>query len=396
MMEFEFCIPKEVRLRAHISQHSNLKLVKTLMDYFDERQPEDFRNSSLGYLAEDPNIQFSTQLNQQLVFRTVRTDKLYELWFSVQGHLKKFGLQEYVLVTELRCGSFPEGAEYERVLQRRTLKERRTTAMTSSLVGTETATISYPHVYVTLRPTDVEAQQPCFFTLVSYDDPLVLVLDDIARTVVAPQFSASGDDSCDGGHAGREDSDEETSKGGSSEEQRSEGDKEKGASGSNPDDEDSEDTGEFEGDRSSVSKDTHGGDRGASSSPRPSQDVYGGPAEPCPNEQDIPVDTENMQDAAHFAPCHDDVNLPVAAATEEVQDAGAAEPSNAVEDNDDDAEGCDVTECEGIVTEFAAPRPVLEPRIGVSTTRRRSTRLRRPTVATRTPYTGGRAKRMRN
>ncbi|XP_022845851.1 uncharacterized protein LOC111368688 [Olea europaea var. sylvestris] len=81
------------------------------MDHFDERQRENFRNSSLGYLAEVPVIQFSAQLIQQL-------------WFSTQGHLTRFGLQEYTLVTGLRCGSFPEGAEYERVLQRRRLKER--------------------------------------------------------------------------------------------------------------------------------------------------------------------------------------------------------------------------------------------------------------------------------
>ncbi|CAA2993347.1 Hypothetical predicted protein [Olea europaea subsp. europaea] len=37
---------------VHISQRSNLKYVKTVMDHFDERQCEDFRNFSLDYLAE--------------------------------------------------------------------------------------------------------------------------------------------------------------------------------------------------------------------------------------------------------------------------------------------------------------------------------------------------------
>ncbi|XP_022889391.1 uncharacterized protein LOC111404893 isoform X2 [Olea europaea var. sylvestris] len=124
MMEFKFRIPEDARLRAHISQRSNLKLVKTVMDHFDERQREDFRNSSLEYLAEISDIQLSAQLIQQLAFRTIHTNKLYELWFSVQEHLTRFGLQEYALVTGLRRGSFPEGAEYERVLQKRRLKER--------------------------------------------------------------------------------------------------------------------------------------------------------------------------------------------------------------------------------------------------------------------------------
>ncbi|CAA3003548.1 Hypothetical predicted protein, partial [Olea europaea subsp. europaea] len=92
-MEFEFLIPEDARLRAHISQRSNLKYVKTVMDHFDERQREDFRNSPLGYLADIPDIQFSAQLILQLLFRTIRTEKANELWFNVQGHLMRFGLQ---------------------------------------------------------------------------------------------------------------------------------------------------------------------------------------------------------------------------------------------------------------------------------------------------------------
>ncbi|CAA3027292.1 Hypothetical predicted protein [Olea europaea subsp. europaea] len=91
LMEFDYCIPEEARLRAHISQRSNLKYVKTVMDVFDDRQRDKFRNSPFGYLAEVAEIQFSAQLIQQLVFRTIRTDK---------------------------------GDEFDRVLKRRRLKER--------------------------------------------------------------------------------------------------------------------------------------------------------------------------------------------------------------------------------------------------------------------------------
>ncbi|CAA2953844.1 Hypothetical predicted protein [Olea europaea subsp. europaea] len=194
-----------------------------------------------------------------------------------------------------------------------------------------------------------------------YDDPSVLVLDNIARTVVVLQFNASGDGSGGGGHAAMEDSDEEVFERGSSEEQTSRGDEEKGMSGRDRDGEDTEDTGESNSDRSSAGEDNHGGDRDASSSLRPPQDneaqnstarelgmykslrvlnyprglnwfdhrynydgrrdedVYGGPTEPCPDEQDILIDTGNMQDATHIVPCQDDVNLPMAIASEEVQ-----------------------------------------------------------------------------
>ncbi|CAA2961754.1 Alpha beta hydrolase [Olea europaea subsp. europaea] len=380
MMEFEFRILEDARLRAHISQLSNLKLVKTVMDHFDERQREDFHNFSLWYLAE-----------------------------------------EYALVMGIRCCAFAEGSEYEQLLQRRRLKERRLLYIFRCTWGKnfqktkrrKEKEITYMihcfsiamqvwayevlpkvgkhfskrvderlprllywsarkqpqhrtynaffknvefHVYTTLRPTDVKAQQPYFSTLVPRGQ----------------------------GHVGREDSDEEASEGRNSEEQTSGGDEEKDASGSDPDDEDSEDNDESDSDRSSVGEDTRGEDRGASSLARPlrailvaragptttaavtrveteagissslPKDIYGGAAKPCSDEQDIPIDTGNMQHAAHIAPCQDDVNLPMAAAIKEVQ--GAMEPSNVVEDDDDDAEGCNAVDGDGVVTEVTALR----------------------------------------
>ncbi|CAA3009543.1 Hypothetical predicted protein [Olea europaea subsp. europaea] len=315
-------IPESATLQAHISQRSSLMYMKAVLDHFDKRHPEDFRNSSL----------------------------------SVQGHLMRFGLQEYELMTGLRCGAFQEDAEFDRLLERRRLKERyfksndkislaqlqfamaRSSTpradryklglvlilkgvfnATDNNVGTHLPTLSivddldlffgYPwgrvgyrhllhefrdiwvwayeallevevgerfaerlHVYAKLRPTDAEAQQPYFSTLVPYNEPPVPILDDIARTVVAPQFNASSGNGCDGGHATREDSKEEASEGERNEEQTSRGDDEKGASSIDPDGEDSEDTGESHGEGSSAGEDTRGGARGASSSPRSSRD----------------------------------------------------------------------------------------------------------------------------
>lgn len=143
-MEFDYCIPKEARLRAHISQRSNLKYVKTVMDVFDDRQHDEFRNSPFGYLAEVAEIQFSAQLIQQLVFRTIRTDKVNELWFKVQGNMMRFGLQEYTLVTGLRRGVFSEGDEFDRVLKRRRLKERYFKSMEKISLAQLQTTIARP------------------------------------------------------------------------------------------------------------------------------------------------------------------------------------------------------------------------------------------------------------
>ncbi|CAA2994739.1 Hypothetical predicted protein [Olea europaea subsp. europaea] len=241
-MDFEFLIPEDAQLRAHISQRSNLKYIKIVMDHFDERQREDFCNSPLGYLTDVPDIQFSAQLIPQLVFRTVRTEKMNELWFNVQDHLMRFDLEEYAAVTRLRCGLFPEGDDFDRLIETKMLKERyrrllhgfrgnfarkfqqvkrRKEKEITCTVHDFSIAIQL-HVCAILRPTDVETEQPYLYILVPYDDPPVPVLDDIVRTVLAPQFHSLHADSGIGGQD--DDSD--------------------GQSGSDRDGDDSEDTGE--------------------------------------------------------------------------------------------------------------------------------------------------------
>ncbi|CAA3009542.1 Hypothetical predicted protein [Olea europaea subsp. europaea] len=62
-------------------------------------------------------------------------------------------------------------------------------------------------------------------------------------------------------------------------------------------------------------------------------------------------------------------------------DAGATEPLNDAGDDDEEADSCDATDGDGVVTEVLAPEPVPKARAGVLTTTRRSARLRRPVVA---------------
>ncbi|CAA2961526.1 Hypothetical predicted protein [Olea europaea subsp. europaea] len=96
-MEFQFWVPENVRLPARISQRSNLKYIKTVMDNLDDRLRADFCNSCLGFLADVLEIQFSTQLIQA---------------------------SEYAIFTGLHAGSFPEGDWYTKALEKRRLKEK--------------------------------------------------------------------------------------------------------------------------------------------------------------------------------------------------------------------------------------------------------------------------------
>ncbi|CAA3016727.1 Hypothetical predicted protein [Olea europaea subsp. europaea] len=123
-MEFQFWVPENVRLPTRISQWSNLKYIKTVMDHFDDRLRDDFRNCCLRFLADVPEIQFSAQLIQVLVCQEIRCDKSHELWFNVQGHLTWFGLQKYAIVIGLHVSSFSKGDRYRKALEKRRLKEK--------------------------------------------------------------------------------------------------------------------------------------------------------------------------------------------------------------------------------------------------------------------------------
>ncbi|CAA3001108.1 Hypothetical predicted protein [Olea europaea subsp. europaea] len=59
-----------------------------------------------------------------LVCRVIRCNKSHELWFNVQGHLTRFRLQEYAIVTGLHADSFPEDDRYTKALEKRRMKEK--------------------------------------------------------------------------------------------------------------------------------------------------------------------------------------------------------------------------------------------------------------------------------
>ncbi|CAA3016349.1 Hypothetical predicted protein [Olea europaea subsp. europaea] len=48
-MDFEYLVPKNVRLRAHISQRSNLRYVKTVLEHFDNRQHLGIRGNARNW-----------------------------------------------------------------------------------------------------------------------------------------------------------------------------------------------------------------------------------------------------------------------------------------------------------------------------------------------------------
>ncbi|CAA3009826.1 Hypothetical predicted protein [Olea europaea subsp. europaea] len=247
-MEFQFWVPENVQLPARISQRSNLKYIKTVMDHLDDRLRADFLNSCLGFLTDVPEIHFSAQLIQALVCRGIRCDKSHELWFNVQGHLTRFGLQEYAIVTALHAGLFPKGDRYTKALEKRRLKEKYfkslekiscaqlektfvhvstpqadryklrlalivegviTTPDNNGFRGTwarkmsdakmknekdvsytihEFSIVMQLHVHATLCPTEAERDFPYITSLVPFPYRSMQIFDDLVRSVVGSQF----------------------------------------------------------------------------------------------------------------------------------------------------------------------------------------------------------------
>ncbi|CAA3025110.1 Hypothetical predicted protein [Olea europaea subsp. europaea] len=161
------------------------------MNNLDDRLRADFHSSYLGFLTDVSEIQFSAQLIQALVCQGIHCDKSHELWFNVQGHLTRFGLQKYAIVTRLHTGSFSEGDRYTKALEKRRLKEKfghmrscPNPAFVLDLYQTTAAV--YLHVHATLRPTEAERDLPYIVSLVPFSDRPVQFLDDLARSVVGP------------------------------------------------------------------------------------------------------------------------------------------------------------------------------------------------------------------
>ncbi|CAA3010078.1 Hypothetical predicted protein [Olea europaea subsp. europaea] len=109
--------------------------------------------------------------------------------------------------------------------------------------------------------------------------------------------------------------------------------------------------------------------------------------EPCLDEQDMPLSTgtESLQDIAHIQPCPEDHPVPESSTIEKVQVEGGHHPSLGNRDEEQDM----------LPTRTKYLQvPVNVARLGweLTTKRRRSARLRRLTLAIRTPYTRGSAK----
>ncbi|CAA3013034.1 Hypothetical predicted protein [Olea europaea subsp. europaea] len=163
-MDFEPLVPENARLWGHILRRSNLRYVKIVVEHFDERQGETFRNSCLGFLSEG----LSRPLGKEIFGCDEKEREAVS--YTVHG---------FPITVQIWA--------FEAVLE---ISDRFVRHLASRLDINKTTVEAYLHVYATLRPTEVECGQPYITTLVLFDDRPVPALDDLARDIVSPQFRA--------------------------------------------------------------------------------------------------------------------------------------------------------------------------------------------------------------
>lgn len=54
----------------------------------------------------------------------IRSDNKNELWFNIKSHFVRFGLQEYAVVTGLKCEHIPTGKDFENSIGKTRLKDK--------------------------------------------------------------------------------------------------------------------------------------------------------------------------------------------------------------------------------------------------------------------------------
>ncbi|CAA3024135.1 Hypothetical predicted protein [Olea europaea subsp. europaea] len=236
-------------------------------------------------------------------------------------------------------------------------------------------------------------------TLMPFDDRPVPALDDLARDSVAPQFHAKRLGIPEEGNSENETSDEAHEGSGTS------GKEEESGADDSGEVEDYRDFADYAGHH--PSRDDPDKDIGIDKQEGDGMCITEEQTESCPDEQDMPLPTGTKVCKAHIAhihPCLDDHPAPVPTRIEEVQAKGGHHPSPGNRDEEQDMLPIgtehlqDTADIEPCPDNDPMPVPLGTNEVqvlttgaraggGVTTTRRRSARLRCLAPATKTPYT---------
>ena len=89
--------------KAKVSCTLSYGVINLIKEVLNDSQLGLFRETCFGYFLELPKFEVQCQLIHSLLLRELKQPNLYEFYFDVSGKRLKFGVDEFALVTGLRC-----------------------------------------------------------------------------------------------------------------------------------------------------------------------------------------------------------------------------------------------------------------------------------------------------
>ncbi|CAA0834917.1 Domain of unknown function (DUF1985 [Striga hermonthica] len=97
--------PRDINVKVQNS-NDNSKEKCTISDIkkmLTKEQLEAFRMSAFGKFLDLPHCIVQNQLVNYILLREVHQSRTYEIWFDFGGKFLRFGIEEFVVVTGLKC-----------------------------------------------------------------------------------------------------------------------------------------------------------------------------------------------------------------------------------------------------------------------------------------------------
>ncbi|CAA3019849.1 Hypothetical predicted protein [Olea europaea subsp. europaea] len=172
-MDFEYLIPKNARLRAHILQRSNLRLGRKFVDATNKKE------KAVTYTVHDFPI----------VMQIWAFEVMPEIW---DRFARRLGHQSPRLLS-WTCTKQPQQRTYDAFFKNIKVSDcvsctRFPCVVSRYICGDTQFLYVAAHVSTTLRPIEAELGQPYISTLLSFEDCIVPALDDVARDIIPSQL----------------------------------------------------------------------------------------------------------------------------------------------------------------------------------------------------------------
>ncbi|KAL2454055.1 DUF1985 domain-containing protein [Abeliophyllum distichum] len=99
----DFCINPDDRIGARVMVSTPYDVIISLNQKMNNSQKELFRLTSFGHFLNVNEIYLQHQLIHKMLLMEVRQPNKEQMWFSISGRILKFSIEEFCIVTGLKC-----------------------------------------------------------------------------------------------------------------------------------------------------------------------------------------------------------------------------------------------------------------------------------------------------